>query len=67
MNEANKIPDCIYTLETGKHEWNTLHSTGNECGIWYDYCPNCGWIDFRGAIKRAGLYKLLKILFTKTN
>ena len=64
MNEANKTETCIYTRETGKHEWNTLHSTGSECGIGYDFCPNCNYVDISGTIKRASLWKILKIKFT---
>lgn len=62
---ANKN-QCIYTVETGKHEWYTLHSTGNK-GIWYDFCPSCHYVDVYGAIKKAGLWKLLKVLLTKEN
>lgn len=55
---------CHHTWETGKHEWNTLTSTGSECGIGYDFCSSCHWVDIRGTIKRASLIKLLKVHFS---
>lgn len=63
MNNDAKNNQCIYTLETGKHEWNTLHSTGSECGIGYNFCPNCDYVDIKGAIKRASLTKIIKAKF----
>jgi len=64
MNEAKQTPPCIHTVETGKHEWYTLHSTGSKCGIGYDFCPSCNYVDIKGTIKRAGLFKLLKVYFS---
>lgn len=64
MNQASQTPPCIYTVETGKHEWNTLHWTGSECGISYEYCPDCRYVNIRGAIKSAGLLKLLRVYLT---
>jgi len=44
-----------------------LHWTGSECGISYEFCPNCKYVNIRGAIKNAGLFKVLKTLLTKEN
>jgi hypothetical protein len=41
-----KANPCIHTVETGKHEWNTLHSVHQANDrYWFRQCPTCGWID----------------------
>lgn len=61
MQEASQAQPCIYTVTTGKHEWYTLSSTGSKCGIGYDFCPECNYVDIYALIKKASLWKLLKI------
>lgn len=45
-NNLFKSKPCIYTIETGKHEYLTTTSEyrdGYEFGV--PKCDNCGWID----------------------
>lgn len=53
---------CIYTIETGKHEYNTLHwrHQSNDF-LWIPYCPSCGWIDTRRMLKELNILRRFQI------
>lgn len=64
-HQASQVTPCIYTIETGKHEWNIMHSRyfGDGTHIGIDYCPQCQYVDLRRSLKRTNLKTRLKILF----
>jgi hypothetical protein len=63
QGETQEIP-CIYTLETGKHEWNCLTWLRQSNGeIWIPKCPSCGWIDEKRMMKDLKLLQRIRILF----
>ena len=56
---------CIHTVETGKHEWNGLHSIHQAHDrFWFKRCPTCGWIDtedFAAEVERATIERCAQI------
>lgn len=59
-----KEEDCIYTLETGKHESYLLHSVHqSNAPFWFQRCPACGWIDLKQMINEMTFLTKLKYAF----
>lgn len=59
-----KEKPCIYTLETGKHEFTglTWKHQANDL-FWIPYCPSCRWIDTKRMIRELSFWQRLRILF----
>lgn len=59
-----QAPFCIYTWETGKHEWNTMYSVHQaNAPFWFKRCPSCGWIDLKRMINDIPFWTRLKYAF----
>ena len=62
-SSACQAEPCLYTLETGKHEWNSLHwkhQANDE--IWIPHCPKCGWVDISRMMRALSFWQRVKIL-----
>lgn len=50
--KAAEKEKCLYTFETGKHEYHGLHYTHYaNSRISIPHCPSCGWVDTEAIIK----------------
>lgn len=63
-NRVCEVPPCLYTLETGKHEWTCLHWRSQTDGLFsIPQCPECGWIDTRRMVRELSFWRRLRVLF----